>query len=68
MCSVRLGVYLFACALACRARFLWAPLRSQPEPGIEFLNSDLCPHTLQTPVLVGPFGLSMTQWCSQLET
>ena len=53
---------------ACLARLLWELSRSQPDVGIEFLNSDLSPHILQTPWLVGPLGLSMIQWCWHSDT
>jgi len=42
--------------------FLACPLLSQPEPGIEFRNSSLCPQSLQLPMLTGPLGWSITQW------
>ena len=42
-----------ALALACRALLLCGLSLSQPEPCIEFLNSDLSPHTLQVPMLTG---------------
>ena len=34
---------------------------------MEFLNSDCAPQFRQVPTLVGPFGLSIIQKCSQSE-
>ena len=48
---------------AWRALLLWALSRSQPEPGMELRNSAVAPHSLHVPILVGPFGLAIIQWC-----
>ena len=53
--------------LCCLALLAWGLSRSQPEPGMEFLNSDCAPQFRQVPTLVGPFGLSIIQKCSQSE-
>ena len=37
----------------------------QVELYIELRNSRISPHTLQVPILVGPFGLSISQKCTQ---
>ena len=50
---------------AWRARLLWALSRSQPEPGMELRNSAVLPHSLHSPMLVGPLGLAIIQWCWQ---
>ena len=42
------------------------PSRSHPVPCTELLNSCDTPHILQVPMLVGPFGWSIIQWCMQL--
>ena len=49
------------CLRNCRARLACGLSLSQPDPGIEFLNSDVSPHKVHFPLLVGPFGLSIIQ-------
>lgn len=39
--------------------------RSQPEMGMEFLNSPFAPQIMHVPMLVGPFGLSIIHRCEQ---
>lgn len=49
-------------------RLFWAFLLSDSQLVIciEFLNSLISPHDLHVPALVGPDGLSITQWWGQL--
>ena len=63
--SARVAYDALAALLCCRALLAWGLSRSQPEPGMEFLNSDCSPQCRQVPTLVGPLGLSIIQKCSQ---
>jgi hypothetical protein len=41
---------------------------SHPVSPTEFRNSRRAPHSLHSPTLVGPLGLSMSQWCVQVSS
>ena len=55
-----LKVVLQVYARDCFALRACPPDLSQPDMGIEFLNSLFSPQFMQTPLLVGPLGLSIS--------
>jgi len=60
-------VVLEAYARDCFALRACPPDLSQPDMGIEFLNSLFSPQFMQTPLLVGPLGLSISHSWRQFD-